>query len=114
MAEEKKFETLQEELEPYKAMLSKAQEIIMEKEVSSYPIFVFHQHDMEIGIEIANKDKNKGNWNVHASSMEEFISKSIIQNEKIQEFKDVYKDTDTHLCLFVISELGAQFIFLEK
>lgn len=114
MAEENKFEELQKELQPYKKLLSQASEIILTKEVSKYPIFVFHQHTIEVGIPIVDKAKAKGNWNVNASSMEEFSSKSLLQEEKIEDFIKVYKDPETHYCLFVISELGAQFIFLEK
>lgn len=113
MSEEKKFEDLHKELAPYKSVLEKASNIILEKEVSKYPIFVFHQHDIEVGIPIIEKEKAKGNWNVHASSLEEFSSKSLIQKEKVEEFISVYKEKDKHLCLFVISELGAKFIFLD-
>ena len=114
MAEEaEKLINLETELKKYKSVLVKAQEIIMIKDVSKYPIFVFHQHDMEVGIPIVEKSKAKGNWNINASSLEEFNSKSLIPSENVEKFQQAYKDTDTHICLFVISELGAQFIFLE-
>ena len=114
MKEEKKFEILQDELKVYKEVLQKASEIIIEKEVSNYPIFVFHQHEMELGIPIIEKEKTNGQWNINASSMEEFASKSVISEEKIADFQEVYKDPSSYYCLFVISELGAQFIFLER
>ena len=111
---EKELDQLKKEIEPYKEILGKASDIILEKEVSNYPIFVFHQHEFEIGIPIVEHEKAKGNWSVHASSLEEFVSKSIIETERIENFKSVFKDPDTHYCLFVISELGAQFIFLDR
>ncbi|WP_235298423.1 hypothetical protein [Portibacter marinus] len=115
MAEDaEKLLQLENELKVYRNVLIKAQDIIMTKDVSKYPIFVFHQHAIEVGIPIVEKKKSKGNWNIHASSLEEFHSKSLIPSENIDKFKEAYKDTDTHLCLFVISELGAQFIFLEQ
>ncbi len=114
MAEEaEKILQLENELKKYRDVLEKAQDIILNKEVSKYPIFVFHQHDVEVGIPIVEKQKSKGNWNINASSLEEFNSKSLIPTENIEKFQEAYKDTDTHVCLFVISELGAQFIFLE-
>lgn len=112
--EASKLDLLEKELKKYKDVLIKAQEIIMNKDVSKYPIFVFHQHDIEVGIPIVEKDKAKGNWNINASSLEEFNSKSLIPSENVKKFQEAYKDTDTHVCLFVISELGAQFIFLEQ
>jgi len=115
MSEEaEKLVLLENELKKYKDVVVKAQDIIMTKDVSKYPIFVFHQHDVEIGIPIVEKTKAKGNWNINASSLEEFNSKSLIPSENIEKFQKTYKDTDTHVCLFVISELGAQFIFLER
>ena len=112
--EQAEFERLQKELGQYKNVLSKASDIIREKEVSNYPIFVFHQHEMELGVPIVEKEKAQGKWNIQASSMEEFVSKSLIQAEKIEDFKKVYKDPDTHFCIFIISGLGAQFVFLEQ
>lgn len=114
MSEEKKFEVLEKELQPYKKVLAQASDIIREKEVSKYPIFVFHQHEIEVGIPIVERAKSGGAWNIHASSVEEFSSKSLIQEDKVEEFINVFKDPDTHYCLFVISELGAQFIFLDR
>ncbi|GLR18935.1 hypothetical protein [Portibacter lacus] len=109
-----KLDQLESELKKYRDVLVKAQDIIMNKDVSKYPIFVFHQHDIEVGIPIVEKNKAKGNWNINASSLEEFNSKSLIPSENVEKFQKAYKDTDTHICLFVISELGAQFIFLEQ
>ena len=114
MKEEEKFVDLQKELKAYKKALSKASEIILEKEVSKYPIFVFHQFEMEVGIPIIEKEKTNGNWNVNASSLEEFTSKSLINEDKVEDFIKVYKDPTTHFCLFILSDLGAQFIFLEN
>lgn len=111
--EEDKFKDLQLELHAYKKALARASEIIIEKDVSKYPIFVFHQMDIEVGIPIIEKEKTNGNWNVNASSLEEFSSKSLINEDKVEEFMSVYKDPTTHFCLFVLSDLGAQFIFLE-
>lgn len=115
MAEDaEKLLQLENELKKYRDILVKAQDIILDKDVSKYPIFVFHQHDVEVGIPIVEKAKSKGNWNINASSLEEFNSKSLIPSENVEKFQKAYQDTDTHICLFVISELGAQFIFLEQ
>lgn len=108
------FLKLQLELAPYKKVMSEAADIIMDKEVSAYPIFVAHQQELAMGIPIAEKGKVKGNWSINASSLEEFVTKQIIFDEKIEEFKKSYKSPDAYLCLFVLSELGAQFIYLPK
>jgi len=32
----------------------------------------------------------------------------------VQDFRQVYKDPEANLCLFVLSDLGAQFIFIPR
>jgi hypothetical protein len=108
------FLQLQNEIRPYFPMLEKASEAIIDQSVSDYPVFVFHQQEIELGIPVVDRLKVKGNWSVNASTMEEFVSKSLIKEEKIEEFKNKYKDSKDYYCLFVLSEMGAQFIFMPK
>jgi len=91
--------------------MAKASASIRDQEVSKYPIFVVHQHEVEIGVQlIASSEANQ--WNVHASTLEEFVSKQIVEMEKVDSFREVFKDPEEYFCMFVLSELGANFIFL--
>lgn len=81
------------------------------QEVSKYPIFVVHPDTIEIGVPIMEKSEHS-RWAVHVSTLEEFATKQIIHPEKINEFRQVFKDPDVYLCLFVLSDLGAQFVFM--
>lgn len=103
---------LQKELSAYARPLANAAEIIEAQEVSSYPIFVVHQHMVDIGINIVDRERTQGNWSVNASTLEEFVTKQILAPEKTDDFKTLYKNHAGELCLFVLSELGANFIFL--
>lgn len=105
---------LEKDIQVYKKVMSEASDIIMDQEVTKFPIFVMHQQQLEIGIPIADREKNKGNWNINASSLEEFVSKSIVHDYKIEEFKETYKDPEEHICVFVVSELGTQFIYVPR
>jgi hypothetical protein len=105
---------LEQELQPYKSILSKAADAVIDQEVSDYPIFVVHQQEVSMGIPLVDKDKTKGNWSVNVSSLEEFVTKQIINNEKVENFRKTYKDPEEFLCLFVLSELGATFIFIPR
>jgi len=109
-----KFLKLEKELEGYRKMMGEASDTIIDGDVSEYPIFVVHQQTVELGIPIAKKEEVDGNWSINASSLEEMVSKQIVHNRKIEEFKKVYKDPGHYLCLFVLSELGAQFIFIPR
>ncbi len=109
-----RFKTLESELKPYRKIMSKACDAILEKEVSDYPILVVHQQQIELGIPVVDRKDVKGSWSVNASTLEEFAMKQLIKTDKIEDFQSIYKDPNHHLCLFVVSELGAQFIFINR
>ena len=114
MSNAEKFLQLQEEMMKYRKAFGEAADRIVDQELSNYPIFVVHQHEVELGVPIIDKDKTNGLWSVNASTMEEFTYKGIIKNEKVENFKKVFKPPSDSFCLFVLSELGAQFIFLPR
>lgn len=112
MSKAEKFIQLENELSIYRKMMTQAAQMIVNEEISNYPIMVAHQQELEIGIPISEKENQIGNWSIHASTLEEFVSKNIIFSEKLDEFKTNFKDAEAYICVFVISELGAQFIYL--
>lgn len=96
-------------------MLQEASDTILKEGVSEHPIFIAHKNEVEsIGIALADKDKVKGNWSVNASTMEQFVDKGLISKEKVDSFKTIYKDPKKYICIFTLSELGADFIFLPR
>lgn len=114
MQDTEKLSQLQVELAGYKIALAKASDTIIENDITNFPIFVFHQHEVHIGIPIIRREDTKGNWSVNASSLEELMTKSIIQEAKVKDFQGLIKEHGTDLCLFVLSELGANFIFISR
>lgn len=103
---------LQEELKGYFKMMKLAQQKVLDEDISKYPILVIHQEEIQIGIELANRNKVNGNWSVHLSTLEEFVSKNLINDQKLQDFKGTFKNPEFYFCFFVLSELGAEFIFM--
>lgn len=111
----KKFFQLEEELQPYLPLLSKAADTVLDQGVSSYPIFVVHQLSVDLGIPLLQRDDEEGvKWSVNATTLEELVTKQVVKNDKVDSFKKVYKNPNQHLCLFVLSDLGAQFIFIPR
>ncbi len=109
-----KLVILQQELATYNQVFEKTILKTEEHGMPKNPIFVLHQDHIPLGFSILEKDINGGNWNIMLSSMEEFIKKGIIRIERIDEFQSLYQGKTRHYCLFVLSELGAQFIFLPR
>jgi hypothetical protein len=106
---------LKEELKLYVGLFDQASEIIRNEGVSNYPIMVVHKQELELGIPLPLDRPLNGGWGIHASTLEEFVSKNIIDDEqKIDEFRELYNRHENHVCLFTLTELGAQFIFFEK
>ncbi len=104
---------LGQELDIYRKLMTEAAQMILDQGISKYPIMVAHMQDLELGIPVFKREEHKDSkWSIHASTLEEFVAKQLIFPEKIEEFKKNYKDPSTHVCVFVLSELGAQFIFL--
>lgn len=106
------FLMMEADLKTYVPTLSKAAQIIMDENVSNYPIFAAHQGELSIGLPLIEKEKHGGNWNINASSLEEFVAKNIVFSEKIDEFRSQFKNPDEFVCIFVLSELGATFNYL--
>jgi hypothetical protein len=109
-----KYLQLEEDLRHYRKALNAAYDIVINEDVSLYPVFIFHQQELEMGVPLILAGPTTGLWSVHVSSLEEFLVKSIIHKDKIENFQRVYKDHKNHFCLFVLSELGAQFIFYSR
>jgi len=93
-------------------MLSQASDTIIEQGVSSYPIFVLHRLPIEIGISLREAQNLEADWHIRASTLEEFVTRQVIDSDKVDDFKKVYKPTESHLCLFVVDKSGATFVFL--
>lgn len=110
-----KYLQLEEELKPFRPLMSKAAETILDQDISSYPIFIVSQLEIQLGIPLVARDSgSKRKWFVNVSTLEELNTKNIVHNDKVDEFRKVYKDPTLNFCLFVLSDLGAQFIFLPK
>jgi hypothetical protein len=106
------FLALEKEFKLYVPTLAKAAEIILNENVSNYPVFAAHQGELSIGLPLIEKEKQGGNWNINASTLEEFVAKNIVFSEKIDDFKSNFKNPEEYVCLFVLSELGATFNYL--
>lgn len=114
MKEAEKLLVIENELKKYREVLSKASDKITASNASQFPIFVVSKQPIALGINIIDRDKVNSNWSINVSSLEEFVSKKLVFEVKVEEFKTTYKDPAEYLCLFVLSDLGAQYMFLPR
>ncbi|WP_353197494.1 hypothetical protein [Parapedobacter defluvii] len=84
---------------------------IMAEGLSAYPIFIAHQHEVSMGELILDKNELGTEWSIHASTLEEFVERGIIKEERKTHFIKQYKKPEDFMCVFVIVPEGANFVF---
>ena len=114
MLEEQLMHHLTKDLTPYFEVFDKAIATILDQEVSKYPIFVLSKEPISIGVPLINQVKDNIVWSVNVSTLEEFAGKQLIQMDKVDDFRSIFKDPDTHYCFFIIENKEAQFVFIPK
>jgi len=100
------------DLQSYEDYLLEISTEIRESKVSKYPIFVLHQQaNLDFGKPVIDKERSKTKWSVNVSLIEEFVNKKIIEYEKAKNFTQIYKDAETFICIFLVTEKSSNFIF---
>ncbi len=107
-----KLLVLKQLLENYTKAAKAASDKIISENISNYPIFVVHQNQVEIGVPLFTAEQTKSQWAINASTLEEFYTKGLISKEKLDDFRKLYKNHPDDICFFVLSELGAQYLFI--
>ena len=105
---------LKEQLLQYIKIAEKAAELIKSENISRYPIIVVHQDEIEIGIPLVERGSFDSIWSVNASTLEEFYTKKLVAETKLEDFKSLYKLHSDEICFFALSELGGQFLFMPR
>ncbi len=103
---------IEKELKQYLPIVQEASTSILDNDISKYPIFVVHKEEIKVGINVIDKNKTTANWSIEASTLEEFVVKNLIHQSKVEEFRKTYKNPKDFVCFFLVSEMGAQFIFM--
>lgn len=108
---ESPLKSLKVDLDFYSESIKETAVEIMAEGFSAYPIFVAHQHEVALGELILDKNELGTGWSVHASSLEEFIERGIIKEDRKPRFIKQYKKPEDYMCVFVIVPEGANFVF---
>ena len=106
------YKVLEKKLAPYNLVMGAAADTILNQDVSSYPIFIIPEEQIALGIPLVNNDETA--IHIHASTLEELATKNLIEMSKVDHFREIYKDPAAFLCLFVITQVQASFVFLPR
>ncbi|MCP3931315.1 MAG: hypothetical protein GY705_19695 [Bacteroidetes bacterium] len=105
---------IQKRVKPYKTLLASATDTILDQDVSSYPIFVVSREEVSIGIPLFGSDQMENDLSINASTLEELTTRQVVDSMKVENFKKIFKNPRKFLCLFLVSKLGATFVFLPR
>jgi len=106
------LQTLKGDLILFKPSILEVSKEIIKEGLSMYPIFIAHTISIPIGEIILDHSELAMSWSISASTLEEFIENKLIEADKESLFKSSYKDPEKNICIFIISEGGASFVFV--
>ena len=109
-----RYQKLQESLHSHIELLEKTAQAILDQDISNYPIFIVNDSSLAVGIGILEFDLEGKPFVVSVSTLEELATKQVVQMDKVNDFKAVYKKNKHTLCLLIPEENGGAFIFLPK
>jgi hypothetical protein len=73
--------SLERDLKIFKDSIHEVAVEIMMEGLSSYPIFIAHQHELKLGEVILDRNDLNSEWSIHASTLEEFTERGVIKPE---------------------------------
>lgn len=85
---------------------------VRRRKISEYPIFVFSRTPVPVGSNFLAKEELALEWNINASYLEDFVQRGLILDDRIDNFKGAYKDSDEFCCLFVVDGEFQNFVFI--
>jgi len=77
-----------------------------------FPMFPICKDEQPIGQLLLQRNLNGTSWNYYASFLDEFLQRNLVGFDKVEEFKEAYKDPDEFCCLFVIDKQFTSFVFI--
>ncbi len=93
-------------------VLKEASYQIRSRKFSDYPIFPISKEMQPIGKIFIGKAEKDLDWNYFVTYLDEFVQRTLIGEEAVDDFKNAYKDPDEFCCLFVMDGAFTRFVFI--
>jgi chorismate mutase len=106
------LKNLEQNLSIYKESIREIADEILEAKVSKYPIFLASREEVAIGRMIIDKEELALEWSIYASTLEEFVRRNIVKENKLNDFRKAWKDPELYFCIFAILDGPAGFIYV--
>ncbi len=102
---------LEQVVKEHESVLSSAVITVVDEGVSNYPMLVVHREHIEIGIPLMQIGTEPG-WMVHISTLEELSARKVMESERIDEFREIYKNPAEFLTVLYIENSEASILFI--
>jgi hypothetical protein len=106
------LKVLEQNLNIYKESIKEVALEIIENKVSKYPVFVAYPDIIAVGRLIIDKEELALDYSINASTLEEFIARNIVKQDKLSDFQKTWKDPNQFACIFAIIDNEASFIYI--
>lgn len=109
---------LQDDLRVYRPQLAEAADTVVNQEVSNYPVFLAYpgeEQTIGVGIPVFTAPTSRGQvWSIHITTLEELVTRQIMLQEKVDNFRQVYKNTPNSICFLIFTDGEARFGFVPR
>lgn len=78
---------------------------------TTHPIFIAHRGNVNFGEKLIDAAELQVPWFIDVALLEDFEEKGIIQPDRVEVFKQTYKDPTKTICIFWVNGENARFIF---
>lgn len=106
------LELLKDDLEYYNDMLKEVTTDILGEGFSKYPVYIAHQEPVKLGELIIDASEFQRSFNISAATLEQLAEKNVVAKGREEDFKQAYKDPTKFMCVLLVTEQGASFVFV--
>lgn len=110
-SKESPLKSLEKDLKLYRDSIKEVADEMLDAMITKFPVFVAHQHKVALGELILDREELGTQWTIHASTLEEFMEKKVVDPTRRSYFEKAFKDPRKFMCLFVVVPEGANYVF---
>lgn len=82
------------------------------RKISDFPIFPISKGQLPIGQLLLGKEEVGTDFNYNFSFLDDFRLQSLVDEDKVEDFINAFKDPEEFCCLFVVEEEFQNFLFI--
>ncbi|MSQ79371.1 MAG: hypothetical protein EXR21_06820 [Flavobacteriaceae bacterium] len=106
------LETLKKDLIFYKPYLKETATEMMAEEFTKHPIFIASQQNIRVGKALFDRKEFEKSWSINATTLSQLIELKAIDEDKEADFRNAFKDPETHMCILMLVPKAASFVFV--